>query len=207
MSGQRFTFGDRVRHPKRPEWGVGSVVKVREQPVNGECTQCVDVRFPGVGVKSLVTSHVALQPVVEEKTPQPETEEANPVSIWDRVGESEWLAPVAQRKIEEAMISLPEEARDPFRSMHDRVAFSLALYRFDRSGRGLIEWAVAQTGLDDPLTRFNRHELEQFFDRWTTGRDAHLVQLLQELGPDRNGVRELLDNAPTSAQRIVRRVK
>ena len=36
MSNERFAFGDRVRHSKRPEWGIGSVVKAEDLSVNVE---------------------------------------------------------------------------------------------------------------------------------------------------------------------------
>ena len=85
----------------------------------------------------------------------------------------------------------------------------LDLYRFERSSRALMDWAVAQSGLDDPLSRFSRHELEELFERWVTQRDAHLGRLVQESRRDVTMSQELDDllaAAAPGAQRAVRRI-
>jgi hypothetical protein len=209
MSEDRYAFGDRVRHAKRPEWGIGSVVKAEHGAVNGQNGQNgqrLSVRFPGVGVKTFVTGHAELQRVTEDVGEvHADGTSDHPVRLWDRIADAEWLAPVAQRKIEEAMISLPSEARDPFRTAEQRLTYTLSLYRFDRTGRGLVDWAIAQTGLDDPLSRFNRHELEQYFDRWAFERDAHLGRVLQEFDGDPARLDALLAKAPPAARKAVRR--
>jgi hypothetical protein len=206
MSNERFAFGDRVRHATRPEWGVGSVVKTEELPINGKVSQRVSVRFPGVGVKRLSAAHAELERVTDEASENTGADEAHPVEVWGGIEKSDWLAPVAQRKIDEAMITLPRKATDPFIDVRERIRFTLTLFRFDRTGRALIDWAVAQTGLDDPMTRFNRHELEQFFDRWAFERDAHLGRLLQEAGGAQFHLEELLEKAPPPARKAVRRI-
>ena len=53
MSMDTFEFGDQVRHPERPEWGVGTVSKVEVTPVGGTPTQRITVRFPNAGIKVL----------------------------------------------------------------------------------------------------------------------------------------------------------
>ena len=136
MSIERFEFGDRVRHAKRPEWGIGSVMKVQEVP--GSPAQRLTVRFAGAGVKTLNTDHAELQRVVDEPASAPDADDGtSSVAHWDRVGQSEWLAPVAQKKIEEAMVSLPADARDAFATLADRLRFTLGLYRSNRGDRGL----------------------------------------------------------------------
>jgi hypothetical protein len=206
MTNERFEFGDRVRHADRPEWGIGSVVKAEDVNTNGQSSQRVSVRFPGVGVKTLHTARARLQRAGNEPAAPAGDDPAHPVAVWDKIGDADWLAPVAQRKIEETMISLPMEVRDPFNSLSHRLAFMLRLYRFDRTGHALIDWAVAQTGLKDPLSRFNRHELELFFDRWAFERDAQLGRLLEEVGTDQQLVEKLLARAPAGAQEAVRRL-
>ena len=107
------------------------------------------------------------------------------------------------------MISLPADVRDPFNSLQKRLTLTMGLYRFDRSGRGLKDWAVAQTGLDDPLSKFTRHELEQKFDRWAWERDSHLIKLVQEArapGNDPAIINAALKAAPPNAQDTVRRL-
>jgi hypothetical protein len=102
------------------------------------------------------------------------------------------------------MRRLPEATLDPFRSIDGRLEATFALFRFEPTGRGLVDWAVAQTGLDDPLSRFNRHELESFFERWRGERDAHLGRLLAEAPP--GTADRLLGGAPPAARRAVKRV-
>jgi hypothetical protein len=208
MTTARFEFGDRVRHTDRPEWGIGSVVKAEDATVNGQPSQRLFVRFPGAGVKTLSTAHALLERVPDTPAPATATagDENHRVADWDRVGQSDWLAAVAERKIEEVMVALPEAAKDPFSSLTQRLKFTLRLYRFERTGRSLVEWAVAQTGLDDPLSRFNRHLLERFFDRWASNRDAQLARLLQEAEGDSPLVESLLADAPAAAVDAVRRL-
>lgn len=83
--------------------------------------------------------------------------------------------------LEEQLLGLPMETRDPFTSMQDRIRATLKLYEYSDSARGLLEWAQAQTGLDDPLSTHNRQELETIFVRWARNRDAHLASLLSQL--------------------------
>ena len=50
---------------------------------------------------------------------------------------------------------------DPFSSATERLKATLDNFRFNAQARPLIDWAIAQTGLDDPLTLYTRQELEQ----------------------------------------------
>ena len=199
MTKPRFESGDRVRHVRRPEWGIGSVLKAEEATVNGERSQRVSVRFPNGGLKTLSSAHAELQIVEVE-------DEAGPLAEWDKMTESEWLGPLARRKVEEAMTSLPPEVRDPFNSLRDRLTVSLDLYRFQPTGSSVIDWAIAQTGLPDPLSRFTRHELEHHFAPWATERDNHLDRLLREAKSEPALVKELVASAPPPAQQAVRRL-
>jgi hypothetical protein len=204
MIGQRFEFGDRVRHCKRPEWGVGSVIRVEDVAANGAPSQSISVRFPIAGVKKLSTSQADLERVVEEAKPQQDT--AGSIEDWHSLDESDWLAPLAQRKVAQTILRLPEEARDPFSTLRDRLDFTFRLYRFERNGGSLIDWAVAQTGLDDPLSSFTRHELEEFFDRWAAQREEHLARLLDEARTHGALIDEVLAEAPGLATDAVRRL-
>ena len=104
------------------------------------------------------------------------------------------------------MTVLPGQASDPFLPLRRRLEFTAALYRFDPQGT-LVDWAVAQSGLGDPLSRFSRHELEEFFRLWAIERDAHLARLLSDNDArmDPAMVRAVLAKAPTAAQVAARR--
>ncbi len=206
MSQRKFVFGDNVRHPRRPVWGVGSVVKIEETTVNGRRAQRVSVRFPNVGLKTMSTDHAELQLVSSVAGGPDVAADDPPLAGWDQMGEDDWLAPLARRKVEEAMVAVPSEARDPFTSLRQRLALTLDLFRFDRTGRSLVDWAIAQSGLVDPLSRFARQELEQHFDRWAASRASHLQRLLDEAAHDPSLVKELSAKAPPAAREAVRRL-
>ena len=177
--------------------------------MNGAMGQRLRIRFPGQGIKTLSTLHAELERIknAPDDHEMPGGAPSSVVRDWDRLTEEDWLQPLAQKKIREAMIRLPEGVSDPFRSPERRIALTLELYRFEPTGRSLIDWAVAQTGLNDPLSRFNRHELEQFFDRWAFERDAHLNRLLAEESVPISELDRLLDASPPAARVAVRRTQ
>ena len=207
-----FSFGDRVRHPLRPEWGIGAVTRAERRQTKGQDVWRVTARFPGAGLKTLNTSAVQLERVgddVSDDLPGGVSGEGTPVAggVFEHdPGDDHWLASVNVKKIEEAMRTLPECVRDPFVSAERRLSETLRLYRFERSNRGLIEWATAQTGLDDPLSRFNRHELENFFDRWSFERDQHLSRTIHEAELSPSELEKTLADAPPAARRALRKV-
>jgi len=208
MPKEIFEFGDRVRLCRRPEWGIGSVVKVESAMRNGTRSQSVSVRFVNQGIKVLNTAIAEIQLVSHEHNEALADAKAHPMVKWQKFSESEWLAPMAQRKIQEVMVALPENVRDPFCSIKRRLKLTLDLFRFKRTGGSLIEWAIAQSGLDDPLTRFTRQELELYFDRWMTFRQDHLQKMLQEASQSlelaRNEIDSLVAAAPLPVQEAVR---
>ena len=204
MSDRKFGCGDRVRHTRRPEWGVGSVVKVEEISQNGRAAQRLAVRFPNGGLKTLSTAHAEIELVAAEGGEPAPGQSA--VADWQQLTEGDWLAPLARRRVGETMVALTAEARDPFNSMRQRLLVTLDLYRFGRSGRTLIDWAIAQSGLDDPLSHFTRHELEVLFDQWAAARDDHLHKLLGQARQEHQMLKELLASAPPAARDAVRRI-
>ena len=56
-------------------------------------------------------------------------------------------------KLEDIMHAIPLACRDPFNSAEHRLRRTLDLYKYDMGGKGLMMWATAQTGMDDPLTK------------------------------------------------------
>ncbi len=196
---RQFEFGDKVRHEKRPEWGVGTVMKTYHAD-NG---QRITIRFPNAGVRTVHTSHAELHHV-DESPEFNNVDDRAPIENVNRLRENGWLHPLADRKTMEIMTSLPDAVRDPFNSLHRRLRITLDLYRFTRNGHGLIDWAIAQTGLNDPLTQFNRHELEQYYDRWFTILNAHLSHLVQEARQDELPLQQLFQKSPPAGQTALR---
>lgn len=210
MNAHRFQTGDRIKHRQRPEWGLGTVTKAEDMAANGKTAQRLSIRFPGIGVKVLNTGFAQLEVVSKEDAREIATTGVvrSRKEIMESNGNEEphWLAPVAEQQLEQKLQSIPEEARDRFNSIKTRLRVTFDLYRFDRSGKGLMDWAVAQTGLDDPLSTFTRHELEVKFDRWVAAREDHLKSLLQDGECTDVIVRELLAAAPPKAAEVVRRL-
>lgn len=205
------SVGDKVRHRQRPEWGVGTVTKIETVTLRGQRDQRIWIRFANAGTKTVLGSLAELDPA-DPATGILGGQVAGPGAVDDTLisrearHESGWLGSIAKRKPEEAMTSIPATAADVFLPLHKRIEFVLSLYRFEPSGGKLIDWAVAQSGLDDPLSRFSRHELEAFFDRWAFDRDATLGRLVQEARRTLLNVDELLRGAPAAAQRALRKL-
>ena len=165
---QRYTFGDHVVHADRPEWGVGRVLAADQIIVEGATGQRLRIRFDRGGLKTLTTPGAKL-------TPAPATNGES-----DGIGGG-WLGEIAQKTPEEIFSAIPEAALDPFASLGARLQATLDLYRFTADGAPLIDWAAAQSGLADPLSKFSRHELEQHFRRFDRVLEAHLADLVSQI--------------------------
>jgi hypothetical protein len=197
-----FTVGERVRHPRRPEWGLGNVQRIETTTVGAKRDQRLWIRFDNAGLKTILASAADLERAATISGHDEHTLVSRELS-----GETGWLAEISKRKPEEAMTALAPQASDPFIPALRRLEYVLNLYRFDTSGAKLIDWAVAQSGLGDPLTRFTRPELERFFADWAIERDAQLNRLLQdqELRNDPAAVRAVVESALPAAQSAARR--
>ncbi len=226
-----YSVGDKLRHRQRPEWGIGSVTKIELVTRQGQRDQRIWIRFPNAGLKTVLGSVADLEgPLGQESGPPPAlptprrsatpgnampaasfADAAETLVAREATHESGWLGAITKRRPDEAMTTLPSTATDPFLSLGRRLEFVLSLFRFESSGGKLIDWAVAQSGLDDPLSRFNRHELEAFFQRWAFERDATVARLVIEArrsGTDiaGKGIEEILRLAPPAAQRALRKL-
>jgi hypothetical protein len=167
--------GDKVRHPARPEWGVGVITRTEVFTGDGGSDQRLWVKFPSIGVRTLIASVAKLE-LIEAAVGDTPSVYARPTITQVDDAKGGLAADTAFRKPEDLMTSLPLDATDPFAPIKTRLERTLRLYRFDGSAARLVDWAVAQSGLDDPLTRFNRQELEVFYKRWLFNLDAHLVR-------------------------------
>lgn len=198
MSSIDFKFGDRVVHTTRPEWGTGVVTAVQPVVHEGKPAQQLTLRFDRGGLKTLSTAVASLRLAEQADEHHPAREVA---------GEPKgWLDTIGADNPAEAMSRLPESTRDPFTTLAARIKATLTLYRFSDRGASLLDWAAAQTGLADPLGRFNRHELEEFFRRFAQERDAHLRKLVLELQrKDPPAAEEVIRTFPGPARDALRR--
>ncbi|MCX5659282.1 MAG: hypothetical protein NTW19_06110 [Planctomycetota bacterium] len=93
-----------------------------------------------------------------------------------------WLGGLGEKRTGEELYKLPDVMTDPFATHARRLQATLDSYRFGTDGRDprlLLDWAVAQTGLNDPLTKYTRPELEQAFPRYNRDRENHLFELVR----------------------------
>lgn len=209
-----YSFGDVVVHSRRPEWGRGTVTKAEIIRHNGESAQRLHIRFASEGLKVINTGVVEVLPAEEAETALSKAAAQAGVGA-DGSGSSGggsargggWLADLENERPEDVMTRLPQEASDPFKTVVERLRFTLELFRFSLEPKSLTEWAIAQSGLDDPLTRFTRQEIEQFYQRFTYVRDQHLGALLDEARRgDATGAREVLAKARPEAVAAVQRL-
>lgn len=170
-STRTFQFGDRVVHHARPEWGIGVVTNAQKILADGNAAQRLTVRFEREGIKTVSTAHADIRPAGETEPVAAEAAQELP----------EWLGRQDPIEIARRMGRLPEPATDPFATPAQRLKATLNLYRFSDHGSSLLDWAAMQTGLTDPLSRFSRHELEEFFRRFAHEREQHLRSLLSDL--------------------------
>lgn len=191
-----YKQGDELKLCKRPEWGIGTVTRVEHVTRDGAQDQRVWVKFPNVGMKTILAGAADVE-ILNGK------EEEHTFAARENAHEDGWLGEIAKKKPEEAMISLPPDVLDPFTSTRCRLERLLGLYRFNSNGASLIDWAIAQSGLDDPLSRFNRHELEEFFERWAWSRDEHVRTLVAEARRNGEKIEDLLEKATPGAQHAV----
>jgi hypothetical protein len=196
MADATWQMGDRVLHAGKPEWGVGTVTGVEPATQDGKPCQRVTARFDRAGVKTLSTAYADLQPPGDLGPLELRLREAeaNPESDLDEAARA-------------FMASLPDELTDPFTDLDARLASSLSHYKHQPSGGGLIDWANVRSGLADPLSRFNRHELEGLFQRFRTSLDQHVTKLVRELArKDRDRLEAVIKMADPEARRALKRL-
>ena len=227
MTTREWSYGDKVVHTGKPEWGVGLVTGASGAVHEGRPCQRVVVRFERAGVKTLSTAFAELKPASEvpalalaEAMDVGEGSEASnghgvKAGIGAAVngsshngdGEGGWLEKAGAPTPTEVMTRLPDATTDPFTTLAQRLKATIGLYRFTDSGGSLLDWAAAQSGLKDPLSRFSRHELEQVFRRFCFVRDEHLKRLVLEMKKqDAAGMQQILRAAPAPVQQALKRL-
>ncbi len=215
-----WSTGDRVVHTGKPEWGAGAVSSATRTTQDGKPCQLLTIRFDRAGVKTISTAFASLIPAEDAGHigfgPDPMVA---PTASASTNGKSSHAAPSKEDEfaarlmgapatgdIRAAMSKLPEPATDPFSTPMDRFKATLALYRFQPTGGSLLDWAAMQSGLADPLSRFNRHELEKFFESFAIARDGHLRKAAGDARKaDPNAAAALIKGALPAAQQALRR--
>jgi hypothetical protein len=198
-SPRTFAKGESVVHAGKPEWGPGDIISAEGHVHEGKPCQRLTIRFARGGLKTISTAFADLRAAEDSLSRQ-----------IIRAGDdlSDPLDKMMRRKsAEESLQKIPDDAIDPFRSLNNRLATTINLYKWMDSPAGVLEWATIQTGLGDAMSVFNRHELEQAMDKFRIQVDNHLKKLLpQARKADAAGVQKILLTAGPSAKAALRRV-
>lgn len=215
---QHWSYGDRVVHPNKPEWGHGVVTAASATTHDGKPCQRLTIRFDRAGVKVLSTAFAELKPAAAIPEPVVVAEAVREIGGPDRGavdsgtrGKSGpttgWLESIKPVSSSEALLKLPDSTTDPFATLAARLKSTLSLYKYNDAGASLLDWAAAQTGLKDPLSVFSRHELEQVYRRFTFIRDDHLKKLMTDARrQDPGALLKAAREAPPAGQQAMRRI-
>jgi len=188
---ERFKIGDRVAHPRRPEWGSGPVVKADTITHEGQPAQRLRVDFAN---KRNAIINTAIAPLMHSdetgsmgtskgidkdmNMTRTGTQNSNPNTGGGWLDDLEGGNGGGGQK---NLWDLPYQLDDPFSSVEQQLDATLETFKYSTEPGPLFQWAVAQTGLDDPLTKYTRVELEQAFPRYTRDRDNRLFDLVRQL--------------------------
>ena len=172
----QYQRGDKLYHLKKPEWGPGVVKQATSITHQGNIAQRLAIDFAN---KGRVVINTAVAPLATQGNDEVMNSTGlNESSTGGWLGALEKAAGVSTVK---ELWDLPDKLSDPFLSTRDRLIATLETFRFSTEPRSLIDWAIAQTGLRDPLSKYTRHELEQAFPRFARDRDLHLKSLVVQL--------------------------
>ena len=205
-----FEPNEKIQHPGKPEWGVGTVLAVQKANHEGQPCQRLTVRFAGAGKKTLNTAFADLTRLEAKPQPKEPVKKPRPAGAAQPVPERpepERTEPAPDPAVlAEKLAQLPDPLVDPFRDLEKRLNATLASYRFQPGDRTLLEWATSQTGIADPLSVMSRHEIEEHFTNYRIRLDRHLKGLLDEARKMRLDTRPILSDAPAGAQQALRRI-
>lgn len=229
----KFQIGDRLIHPAKPEWGVGTVASASGTLHEGTPCQRLAIRFDRAGLKTISTAFVAFRKAtahtakLHEPKPQPAPQPAQqpsqpPASSAIRssiMGSSSSTGdgapdpfgppsatglPHDPRELRRVMSAIGDDAVDPFQTPAARLRSVLGLYRFEPTPGSLMDWAAAQSGLSDPLSHFTRHELEEYFSDFRRNLDKALSKAVADASKiDPAELRLIAQSAPPGGQRAL----
>ena len=197
MSGvKQFRKGDAVVHPEKPEWGEGVVDQATTIEHEGKTAQRLVVRFNHRGRIAINTGVAPLAPKTDKEVVTMSSTRTSTVQS-ETGSDKGWLASLEGRSGEHELHQLGDALTDPFSSLSARLKATLDSYSYSTEARSLIEWAIAQTRLPDPMTKYTRQELEQGFQRFARDRDRYLVELVRQIKHEGQGA--LLQQAQSTA--------
>lgn len=162
--------GQRVRNPARPEWGVGTVLRVQTVSVGGQVRHRVSIQFD--------TGHRTLH--------VPPARLTAPAAAPERA--AGWLERASGNDLDGRLRGLPAFVREFLGTPRQRLAMLAPLFACDAEPTALARWARQQTGVGDPLAHWTRDELLAAFGEFCARRDqllrATAAELRRASGPE-----------------------
>jgi len=149
-------IGRKVCNPARPEWGVGTVLRVQSSTADGQPRHRVSVQF-AIGHRVMLVPPARL---------------TEPTSPTQRT--AGWLDTLAGNTLDESLWRLPQSITGVLATPAERVAALSELYRYGDDPKSLTEWARRQTQVADPLSHWSRDELAGAFAKFCQERDGEL---------------------------------
>ncbi len=163
-------MGRKVSLPNRPEWGVGTVLRVQSTIIDGQPAHRVSVQF--------ATGHRTLQ-VPPARLVEPRSEPTRAAG---------WLDTAGKRTADDRLTRLPESITEFLGTPAQHIAATAPLYEHTEGPESLIKWARRQANVADPLSLWSRDELLAAFQVFCTERDSTLrlaaARLKQAEGSD-----------------------
>lgn len=89
----KFQIGDRVLHPGKPEWGVGTVASAAGAVHEGSPCQRLSIRFDRAGLKTITTAFVSLRRASKADSVLTETKLAGPGGVTSGGGAGGFAGP------------------------------------------------------------------------------------------------------------------
>ncbi len=151
--------GRKVCHATRPEWGVGTVLRVETVTIDGQPAHRVSVQF-AVGHRQVLVPPGRL---IEPPSRDPSA--------------TGWLDSIAKTTPQDRLRRLPESATDVLGPPAQRIAALAPLFEYTEDPPALLRWAQAQMNVADPLAHWSRDELLVAFGDFCRRRDDALRQL------------------------------
>lgn len=178
---EQALVGRKVRNAARPEWGVGTVLRVQPTKVGGAPVHRVSVQF-AVGHRTL------LVPPARLVAPEPEQQR-----------DDGWLDQIAGATLDDQLLNLPTSVTELLGTPRDRLSAVFGLYEYTEDPASLLKWARAQTQVADPLTHWSRDELLTAFRAFCRERDAHfrVMAALLVKAEGKDALKAALDALPS----------
>lgn len=179
--------GAKVRNAARPEWGVGTVLRVQQIPAGDQPAHRLSIQFD--------TGHrTVLVPPARLVKAEPEPKRA-----------AGWLEGLGKTTLDDRLRSLPGEVTQVLGTPRERLAAVIPFFAITEDSPSLLRWASSQTGVADPLTLWTRDELLVALRDFCRERDAYLrtVAALIKQAEGAEALQETLASLPAALRQPI----